>query len=254
MRTRIHTSGVRRNNLDATDHASEETARRLRRGAAAVALTAALGLTLAACGDGSDSAGSPSATQTASNGDVFNNADVAFATDMVQHHSQALAMVDMTVGRPLDPAVKKLTDQIRQAQAPEIETMAGWLTDWGQKVPATVNDHVHGRHEDSRDPRDSGDSGGMGGMDMGDDESGMDDTGGDMPGMMSAEDMDKLENASDAEFQDMWLQMMEEHHRGAISMAQDEIDNGTFDDAIAMAKSIVSSQQAEIDKMDKLLG
>lgn len=227
---------------------------RLRRGAVALALTGALGLTLAACGDdSSSSSGSPSAPQTASNGDVYNAADVKFATDMVQHHAGALAMVALTDGRPLDPAVKKLAEQIRDAQAPEIQTMTGWLTDWGKKVPATVNDHVHGGHDmgDMSSSDSSGESGDMGGMDMGSDGS---DTGAGMPGMMTAEQMDELKHASDAEFQDMWLQMMVEHHKGAIAMSQDEIKNGTFKDAVSMAKSIVSSQQAEIDKMEAMLG
>ena len=215
---------------------STTTGGRLRRAAVGVALAGALGLSLAACGDDSNSgSGSPSAVQTASNGDVYNAADVKFATDMIQHHAQALAMVALTDGRPLDPAMKKLTEQIRDAQAPEIETMTGWLTNWGQKVPATVNDHVHGGHD-------------MDGMDMG---SG---TGTDMPGMMTSEQMDQLKNASDAEFQDMWLQMMQDHHRGAIEMAQDEVKKGTFNDAIALAKQIASSQQQEIDKMEAMLG
>ncbi len=252
MRSRIPTLGVCRDNPVHTG-AVRPAARMhlLRAGAAALALTAALGVTLTACGSDSDS-GSPSATQTASNGDVFNAADVSFATAMIQHHAQALAMVALADGRPLDPAVKKLTEQIRDAQAPEIETMTDWLNAWDQEVPATVNDHAHGGH----------DMGNMDGsdMDMGGDESTSSesstgsDTGAGMPGMMTAEQMDQLENASDAEFQDMWLQMMVEHHQGAIEMAEDEIDQGTFGDALALAKHIEASQQDEIDQMQGMLG
>lgn len=205
--------------------------RRALRSAAALTLAAALATSLAACGD-SDSDGSPSATETASNGDVFNDADVAFATDMIQHHAQALAMVDLAAGRPLDPEVQALTEQIRDAQAPEIETMTDWLTAWDQKIPATVRDHTHAD---------------MGGMDG-------DDTGSDMPGMMTAEQMGELEHASDADFQDRWLQMMIEHHEGAIQMARDEQADGTFDGATALAKDIESSQQQEIDTMTGMLG
>ena len=44
------------------------------------------------------------------------------------------------------------------------------------------------------------------------------------------------------------------HHQGAIAMAQNEIQNGQFPDAIALAKSIASSQQQEIDTMNQILG
>ena len=151
---------------------------------------------------------------------------------MIQHHAQALAMVDLAAGRPLDPEVQKLTEQIRDAQAPEIETMTDWLTAWDQKIPATVRDHTHAD---------------MGGMDMGD-------TGSDMPGMMSADQMNELQHAPDAEFQDMWLEMMIEHHEGAIEMARDEQADGAFGGAIALAKDIESSQQQEIDTMKGMLG
>ncbi|GAA1157502.1 DUF305 domain-containing protein [Nocardioides aquiterrae] len=227
-------------------HTGARPRRLLVRGAVALVVAAGLGLALTACGDDSDSA-SPSAPRTASNGDVYNDADVAFATAMVQHHAQAVAMVAMTDGRPLDPHVEKLAEQIRDAQTPEIQTMTGWLTDWGQEIPATVNDHAHGGH-DMGDMGDMGGSGGGSGTDVGPE------TGAGMPGMMSAEQMDELRHASDAEFQDRWLQMMVEHHQGAIDMARDEIDAGRFGDAVALAEHIESSQQEEIDTMREMLG
>ena len=87
---------------------------------ALVALLAALSA-LAGCGNDGDA--SRPETQTAANGDKFNDADVEFASDMIQHHSQALAMVDMTMGRQLDPEVQQLAEDIRAAQGPEIEQM-----------------------------------------------------------------------------------------------------------------------------------
>ena len=108
------------------NHAFNPSRARTRRAAAALALTAVLGVAISACGD--DDSQDPAATRTATNGDVFNEADVRFASDMIQHHAQALAMVDLTVGRPLDAEVQDLADAIRDAQGPEIETMADWLT------------------------------------------------------------------------------------------------------------------------------
>ena len=188
---------------------------------------------LAACGDDSNDSGNASDAQTASNGDVFNDADVEFATDMIQHHAQAIQMVTLTDSRTLDPPVKELANQIRDAQVPEVETMTDWLTSWDKEIPETSNDHVNGGHDMSDMPS-------MDGMD-------------DVPGMMSAEDMEALMSASDAEFQDMWLEMMMKHHEGAIEMAKTEKADGKFPDAIALANSIVTSQQAEIDQIKTLL-
>lgn len=195
-----------------------------------VAVTAAL-LALAGCG--SNETDSHATTQTAPNGDEFNGADVSFATDMIPHHAQALQMAALTRGRSLDPEVASLTEDIRTAQAPEIETMTDWLTVWGKPIPAIPRDHANAGH------------GGMEGMEM---------SGDQMPGMMSSEELDELEEASDAEFQDLWLTMMIAHHEGAIEMAKAEQSDGTYQPAIDLAESIETSQQQEISHMQQLLG
>ncbi len=194
-------------------------------------------LTLSACG-GSDEAETPQKLSETEH----NKADVTFASDMIQHHAQALSMVDLTMDRDLEPEVQELADSIRAAQSPEIETMSGWLQEWGEEVPSTMRDHVNGGHEGHSDDEDSSMSDSMEGMDH------------DMPGMMSAEDMDALENASDAEFSDMWLKMMIEHHEGAVEMSETEQDEGRFKPAVDLAGTIIESQTAEIDTMEKLLG
>ena len=193
-------------------------------------------LTLSACG-GSGEAEAPQKLSETEN----NKADVAFATDMIQHHAQALSMVDLTMDRDLDPEVQELADSIRAAQSPEIETMSGWLQQWGEEVPSTMRDHVNGGH-DGHGEEDSSMSDSMEGMDQ------------DMPGMMSGEDMDALEKASDADFSDMWLKMMIEHHEGAIEMSETEQGEGRFKPAVDLAGTIVESQTAEIDTMEKLIG
>jgi uncharacterized protein (DUF305 family) len=193
-------------------------------------------LTLSGCG-GSEEADKPQKLSETEH----NKADVSFATDMIPHHAQAVSMVDLTMDRDLDPEVQELADAIRAAQSPEIETMSGWLQEWGEEVPPTMRDHVNGGHEGHGDDESS----------MSDSMEGMD---ADMPGMMSAEDMDALENASDAEFQDMWLTMMIEHHEGAIEMSETEQKEGRFKPAVDLADTIIEAQATEIDTMEKLLG
>jgi uncharacterized protein (DUF305 family) len=74
-----------------------------------------------------------------------------------------------------------------------------------------------------------------------------------MEGMMSPAQMDALDNATGVEASKLFLTGMIKHHEGAITMAQDEIKNGQFPDAVALAKSILESQQKEIDTMNEIL-
>ncbi|MDR7253371.1 uncharacterized protein (DUF305 family) [Nocardioides sp. BE266] len=202
---------------------------RTTRAIGALTLTAAFALTAAACGnDDADTATTSEVSTT-----EHNDADVEFASNMLQHHAQALSMVDLTIERPLDPEVQQLAEQIREAQAPEIETFTDWLTDWDEEVPETMRDHVNSGH-------DMDDMGGS-----------MDDEN--MPGMMTSDDMSALEDASDAEFQTMWLEMMVEHHEGAIEMAKTEQNDGQYKDAVDLAGNIVESQTAEVETMKDLL-
>ena len=74
----------------------------------------------------------------------------------------------------------------------------------------------------------------------------------DMPGMMSDDDMSGLEKATGAQFDQMFLTMMIEHHTGAIEMAKIEQSKGKNADAKALAKQIEADQTAEIAEMKEL--
>jgi uncharacterized protein (DUF305 family) len=216
------------------------------RRATALTATATFALALTACSDGGDDEPA-AAVHTADNGDVYNDVDVEFATGMIPHHAQAIQMSLMAQGRPLDPEVETLVEEIREAQTPEVETMSDWLTAWDQEVPETAIDHANAGH--AVDPDDLA---GMAAEEAeGSHGSG---AGHDMPGMVSAEDLAALGDAPDAEFQDMWLELMIEHHEGAIEMAETEQAEGEYAAAVDLAESIATSQADEIDTMERLLG
>jgi uncharacterized protein (DUF305 family) len=191
-------------------------------------------LLLAGCADDSSDAaghgsmmsdGSSSASSSTSAEADHNDADVAFASGMIPHHESAITMAQMAQAQAADPRVKDLAARIEAAQTPEIETMSGWLADWGAAASSSATD-------DS-----------MGGMDHG----GMDD------GNMGEMDTGALAGMSGAEFDRMFLTMMIEHHRSAVQMAETEAADGQNTDAIALAESIRDSQTAEIAQMQQLL-
>ncbi|MGP3949556.1 DUF305 domain-containing protein [Streptomyces sp. 7N604] len=202
--------------------------RSLVRRATAPAVVATAAVVLAACGGGDSSGGhdghrtsSPSASALTQQGD-HNSSDVAFATGMIPHHRQAVEMADLAADRASSQQVKELADKIKKAQGPEIKTMSGWLESWGEQVPAEDEGMDHGGHG--------------------------------MPGMMSADDMAKLEKSSGKAFDTAFLEMMVKHHEGAVEMAKTEQSQGAHKAAKDMAKDIVTSQTAEITQMNKLLG
>lgn len=191
----------------------------------ATALAAAL--VLAGCSQNSDMSGnmpgmdhsSSSAAPSAAAGEV-NGTDQMFVMMMIPHHQQAIEMSDLVLAKEgVDPRVADLAQRIKDAQGPEIETMKGWLQDWGMPWDDSMVDS-------------------MAGMDS---------------GMMSADDMAALETADGATASRLFLEQMILHHEGAIEMAQNEIDGGADADVIALAQAVVDGQTAEITEMKDIL-
>jgi uncharacterized protein (DUF305 family) len=161
--------------------------------------------------------------------DSFGSVDVDFAQGMIPHHAQALDMADIA----LDPEMQAgaevidLATRVRDAQDPEIQMMAGWLDRWG-----------HPMDPDS-----------MMGMDQMDHEA----MGHSMDGMMSDDQMNELRNARGSEFDRLWLELMIEHHEGAVRMSRQLLDSGESAEARDLAEEIIAAQEAEIDEMRALL-
>jgi len=153
-----------------------------------------------------------------------NDQDIAFAQMMIPHHQQAIEMSDTLLAKDgVDEDVVQLATDIEAAQSPEIETMQGWLDQWG----APSMDAMSG---------DSHDTG------MSDDDT-----------MMSQEDMDALAAASGEDASALYLEQMIQHHLSAVDMAYEEINDGMNSDAVALAHSIVDSQSDEISTMQGML-
>lgn len=189
-------------------------------------------LLLAACGsdsghdDGAHGGGDTTSTENAAPDAEHNAADVTFAQDMIPHHQQAVEMSQLAADRAESAEVLELAEEIEGAQAPEITLMTGWLQEWDEDLPAEDDGHGHG----------------------GDDHSAA------MPGMLSDAQMAELADASGAAFDTRFLELMIEHHEGAITMSRTQLDEGAYGPAKELAEEIIAAQQAEIDRMNALLG
>jgi uncharacterized protein (DUF305 family) len=189
---------------------------------AAAGLLAAV-LVLTACGDSDDpTVGSPTTDSGASAEQAqFNDQDKDFAGAMAVHHSQAVEMADLILDKNPSEPVRELAERIKAAQQPEIDQMHAMLETFGEDVP----DAGHGGH---------GSSSGM-------------------AGMMTDEQMKQLEDASGVEAERAFLQLMIEHHRGAIEMAEMQIADGEHGPAIELAEKVRADQTAEIAEIEQLL-
>jgi len=206
----------------------------IRRTLALMAATA-LGITaLAACSSSTDSAPSPGQSVSTAPMTQGSPTDIAFAQSMIPHHQQAIEMADLALDPQAgaSPQVQQLARQIKAAQDPEIEQMTQWLQAWG--APAAM-------------PGVS-DASAVAGMDH----SGHDMGGMTMSGMMTAEQMQELEQARGTDFDQMWLTMMIAHHEGAISMAQ-QAQASNSSQVTTLTDAIITGQQQEITTMQQLL-
>lgn len=58
----------------------------------------------------------------------FSANDIMFAQMMIPHHEQAIEMSELALKNSQDPEILALAEEIRAAQAPEIEDMKTWGT------------------------------------------------------------------------------------------------------------------------------
>lgn len=213
-------------------------------GTAAAAAVAAL-LALAGCGgDSGTGRGVPASTTTATSDtrviepgrpgetanviepgeDIeiveggYNETDVRFVEQMIPHHRQALAMAELAPDRAQDERVLLVADRILAGQGPEILALEAWLEQRDLPVPPAGAEHDHG-----------------------------------LPGMITPLQLEQLGNTEGAEFDELFLTYMSQHHAGAIEMADAALAGGTDQLAIEMATDVSVTQGIEIDRMQEIL-
>ena len=154
----------------------------------------------------------------------FTDADVKFMQGMISHHAQAIEMTELLASRSERDVMQRLAQRIEISQEDEIAMMQEWLRSRGQAV-AELDAHRAPGWEP-------------------------------MPGMLTEEEMGRLEQAQTVEFDPLFLELMIKHHRGALTMVDALLSQrGAAQDSqlFAFTSDITSDQSMEIDRMDAML-
>jgi uncharacterized protein (DUF305 family) len=154
-------------------------------------------------------------------GVVFTEADVRFMQGMIAHHAQAIYMSRLAGAHEASPRLLKFAQKIDQSQQAEIRMMQEWLRANGQFAPDTSSWRQMT-----------------------------------MPGMLTAEQLAKLDTAKGAAFDRFFLTFMIQHHEGALKMVKDLFATpraGQDVDVSVFANDVQTVQTAEIGTMYQML-
>ncbi|MFF8768613.1 DUF305 domain-containing protein [Kitasatospora sp. NPDC015120] len=198
--------------------------------ALAAALALALGVPALVAG-GSPASGSSSLSVPADS-----SPEAGFARDMSTHHQQAVDLSFIVRDRTSDEPTRTLAFDIINTQANQRGMMMGWLDQWGLTQHSTakpmawmaMGGHGHGADYQAHD-------------------------GSLMPGMATTTQLAKLRSLSGRDAEVFYLQLMLEHHKGGVEMAQGYVDMARNEAEKRLAQSMVVGQSAEIDLITDML-
>ena len=160
-----------------------------------------------------------------------NQADVHFMSAMIGHHAQAIEMARLAPTHAASNSIRILAERVINAQQDEIAIMQQWLADRLQDVP---------------EPDPAGMKMNMGGqvhVHL-------------MPGMLTPEQMKQLDAASGKAFDRLFLELMIQHHQGAVEMVRELFATpgaGQNDSVFRVASDANVDQTTEIARMEKML-
>ncbi len=154
------------------------------------------------------------------------DADVGFSRDMAAHHAQAVDMAERIRARTADPRLGSLATDIVLTQQAQIGRMQGWLELWGEPFTST-------------DPPMGWTSGATTGMDHDTDAGAM----AALPGMAGPADLAALDSLELPAAERRFLELMIEHHRGGVQMAEIAVAAEPTEVVANLAESIVVGQR-----------
>lgn len=141
--------------------------------------------------------------------------EAMFLQMMIPHHQQAIVISDLAISISKNEDILKLANQIKGAQAPEIDQMKSWL-----KAAGLGEDPGHSMHA--------------------------------MAGMLTDSQLEQLKNSTGKDFDRQFLSGMIAHHQGAVEMVR-MIENSSDLKLRDFGEQINQSQSSEIAVMKQLL-
>ena len=161
----------------------------------------------------------------------YSAADVEFMAGMIPHHAQAVLIAGWAGSHGARSDIRILCERIVVGQRDEIATMRTWLLDRGEPVPAAdATRHrmkMNGIEHDML-----------------------------MPGMLTPEELARLDKARGPEWDRLFLEAMIRHHQGALKMVDDLFNaHGALqdEDVFKFVSDIYADQTTEIERMQKML-
>jgi len=154
-------------------------------------------------------------------GALYTAADVHFMQGMIAHHAQAIYMSRLATSRGANPRLLKFANKIDQSQQAEIRLMQDWLVANKQTAPDTNSWRTMT-----------------------------------MPGMLTQAQLATLDSSRGPEFDRQFLNLMIQHHQGALKMVADLLATPLAAqdvDVSVFANDVVTVQTAEIDTMNEML-
>ncbi|MBA3891923.1 MAG: DUF305 domain-containing protein [Gemmatimonadaceae bacterium] len=158
---------------------------------------------------------------TIPDGALYTAADVRFMQGMIAHHAQAIHMSRMAAAREASPRLVRLAQKIDLSQAGEIALMQDWLRAHRQFAPDTSSWRTMT-----------------------------------MAGMLTSDELARLEAARGEPFDRLFLELMIRHHEGALAMVKELLatPRAAQDvDVNVLANEIEATQVAEIGLMQQML-
>jgi uncharacterized protein (DUF305 family) len=150
------------------------------------------------------------------------SADAGFLQDMITHHDQALGVATLTVAHGEDPIVRSYAREVLTFQGYETGVMTQMLDEWG---------YTRGERSDEA----------MAWMGMGVPVD-------QMPGLITEDELDQIGDARGRDLDRLFLDLMAEHHRGGLHMAQAGAARAQDDDVAALAARMERNQAGEINE------
>lgn len=157
--------------------------------------------------------------------------EAGFARDMATHHQQAVDLSFIVRDRTTDEPTRTLAFDIINTQANQRGMMMGWLDQWGLSQHTSAKPMAWMGMEHDYQPHD----------------------GSLMPGMATNTQLAKLRSLSGRDAEVFYLQLMIEHHKGGVAMAQGYVDAAKNDSEKRLAQSMVTAQTSEMALMTDML-